>query len=243
MDSTDSILFPYFNRKLVPGLAIGNYYPPELHHCRSLAVTTNEADCPATTSKMDVFHLGSLLWLLAENQHQSFASPVCLRKGCSLGNKSTCDLSHTEPVALPRLSERIPEYFRSIVDACRAANPRDRPAARDIVKLFPQVNEPKSAPPKPAEVASAEIILSMQVQSAWMICDTCSAETLQPPFFHCNICASGDFDICQACYDSGKHCLDNDHVLVELEKTGNQVIAQRYHGSVNDSGARNIIEL
>ena len=150
---------------------------------------------------------------------------------------------HIEPVTLPRLSERIPEYFRSIVDACRPVNPRERPAARDIVKLFPQVNEPKSAPPKPAEPASEESSFWMKGPSSGIHCDYCFAANLQPPFFHCNICEYGDFDICQKCYDSGKHCLDNDHVLVELEKTGNQVIAQRYHGSVNDSGARNVIEL
>lgn len=126
------------------------------------------------------------------------------------------------------------------MDACRAVNPRDRPAARDIVNLFPGVNELKTAPLKPVELASAEICLSMQVQSSWMIC---LAANLQPPFFYCDICQPGNFDICQTCYDSGKHCLDNDHMLAEWKKTGNQMIVQRYHGSVNDSGARDIVEL
>ena len=157
VDSTDSILFPYFNRKIVPGLAFGNYYSPESHHCRSLAVTTNKADCPVTTSKMDIFHLGSLLWVLAENKPQNLTSLVCLREECSLGNKSTCDLSRAEPVALPRLSESIPEYYRGVVDACGAENPKDRPAARDIIKLLTYVNELQSATPKPVELASAEL--------------------------------------------------------------------------------------
>ena len=243
IESTDSILFPFFKKKVVTGRKVGNYYPPELLYCWSLPATMDLIDCPLMTSKVDIFHLGFLLWLLAENQHQSFASPVCLRKGCSLGNKSTCDLSHTEPVALPRLSEHIPEYFRSIVDVCRAVNPRDRPAARDIVKLFPQVHEPKSTPPKPTEPSSEESSLLMKGPSSGINCDYCLAANLQPPFFHCNICEHGDFDICQKCYDSGKHCLVNDHLLAEWKKTGNQVIVQRYHGSVNDSGARNIVEL
>lgn len=129
------------------------------------------------------------------------------------------------------------------MDACRAENPRNRPAAREIIKLFPEVNEPKSAPPKPAELASAEPSSSMKGPSSWIRCDYCRAVILQPPFFHCNVCNNGDFDICQKCYGSGKHCLDNDHMVVELEKTGDQMIVQRYHGSINNSGARNIVEL
>ena len=93
VDSTDSILFPNFRRKLVPGLTIGNYYPPELLHCRSLPATTNEAGCPDTTSKMDIFHLGSLLWVLAENKPQNFTALVCPEKKSSPGNKSTCEFS------------------------------------------------------------------------------------------------------------------------------------------------------
>ena len=238
MDSTDSILFPNFRRKLVPGLTIGNYYPPELLHCQSLPATTNEAVCPDTTSKMDIFHFGSLLWVLAENKPHNFTALVCP------GNKYTCDLPRPELVALPQLSESIPNYYRSIVDACRADNPRDRPAARDILKLLTYVNEPESAPPKPAEIASAEISLLMREQGCyWLVCDNCLEEAIQPPFFHCNTCENGDFDICQKCYDGGKHYFDNDHMLVELEGTEIQAIVHRYHGSVNNSGARNIVEM
>ena len=43
VDSTDSIRSSNFKRKLMPGLTLGNYYPPELLHCQSLPTTTNEA--------------------------------------------------------------------------------------------------------------------------------------------------------------------------------------------------------
>ena len=129
------------------------------------------------------------------------------------------------------------------MDACRADNPRDRPAARDILKLLTYVDEPESAPPKPAELASTELSSLMREQSYWQMCDNCLEEAMQPPYFHCNICAHGDFDICQKCYDSGKHCFDNDHMLVEMKGTETQAIVQRYHGSVNNSGTRNIIEM
>jgi hypothetical protein len=36
-----------------------------------MSPTVNEADSPYVTSKTDIFHLGLLLWLLAENKPET----------------------------------------------------------------------------------------------------------------------------------------------------------------------------
>lgn len=61
VDSTDSILFPFFKKKLATSGIRSNYYPPELLHCRSLPANMDEADRPDMTSKVDIFHLGLIL--------------------------------------------------------------------------------------------------------------------------------------------------------------------------------------
>ena len=102
----------------------------------------DEVDIPRVISKSDIFQLGMLLWLLAENKPQTHASPVCGRMRCN-GRRfegedrdNNCDFSHAEPIALPQLPKSVPKYFRDIVDACRRADPGTRPAAREILENF-----------------------------------------------------------------------------------------------------------
>jgi hypothetical protein len=39
------------------------------------------------------------------------------------------DESHIDPITLPRLPESIPQYYKDIMDAYRAEDPKNRPAA------------------------------------------------------------------------------------------------------------------
>ena len=63
----------------------------------------------------------------------------------------------------------------------------------------------------------------------------------QLPVFHCNICDFGDFDLCQACFEGGAHCWDENQLLVELGKIGSWILPLRYHSCVKSSGDREII--
>ena len=145
IDDRASVQFWSF--KFVTGRKTGAYYPPECLYIRDMPPCIEEADSPKLTSKTDIFHLGLMLWLLAENKLRTHASPVCSRMGCNEREKSgeqnsnLCDLSHAEPIVLPRLPESIPRYFRNIVDACRRTDPSARPAAREILEMFPSLDE------------------------------------------------------------------------------------------------------
>ncbi len=46
-------------------------------------------------------------------------------------------------------------------------------------------------------------------------CDLCQCNILRGLRYHCGECASGNYDVCEECIASGKHCLDIEH---ELEK-------------------------
>ena len=56
-----------------------------------------------------------------------------------------CDESHIDPIALPRLPENITQYYRDVVDECRAEGPNERPATRRLLERFPYTSDPESS--------------------------------------------------------------------------------------------------
>lgn len=59
-------------------------------------------------------------------------------------------------------------------------------------------------------------------------------------YFHCSICESGDYDICPRCFFHGKHCLEQDHYLLEYSE-GNK--EERYFTNVKETGQRDVISI
>lgn len=243
LDGSDAVSFYFFNQRFHVGDKAGAYYPPEFLHLRDSPLTTSEEDCPYMTTKADVFHLGLILWLLAENVTRTNTSPVCIRERCNEKAAPPCDESHIDPIALPRLPESIPQYYRDIIDACRAEQPNERPSARSLLELFPQTRE---APPfrldssgyQPNQLDSVGRSVLPDVN-----CDRCRKRYILGLSFHCGVCHMGDFDICQACYDAGVHCYEEDHLLVDMRKIGSWVVPGKYHSNVKDSGQRCIVDL
>lgn len=262
IDNMDLVQFWSFKERFVTGRKVGAYYPPEFLHVRDMPPTVEEANCPYITSKTDIFHLGLMLWLLAENKAETHASPVCRRRGCNRRenngkeNGNLCDLSHKEPIALPPLPESIPKYFRDIVDACRREDPSTRPAAREILGMFPSLDENSfhhqshhhqhqgHGQPHPLPQQNDIEILANSVRLQSMSCSLCEKRPLSLPFYHCNSCDHADFDLCQTCYDCGMHCYDDEHMLVELGKIGGGTVSKRYHSCIKSpAGERDIIDL
>ena len=134
IEGTDSILLWRFSSKFSMGYKLDLYYPPGFQHYKYASKGMSEADSSDIITKTDLYHLGLLLWHLAENLLRTHKSPVCIRKNCPSGANSQCDDSHRNPVALPELSTDVPQYYKDIVSACRAENPQDRPYARTLLK-------------------------------------------------------------------------------------------------------------
>ncbi|KAL9610742.1 MAG: hypothetical protein Q9167_004561 [Letrouitia subvulpina] len=243
IDEKDSVKFWSFKERFLPGCKIGAYYPPEFRYVRDMSPLVKEADFPCVTTKTDIFHLGMLLWLLAENKPETHASPVCRRMQCNTRGKKdgTCDSSHAEPVALPLLPESIPKYFRDIVDACRREDPSKRPAAREILQMFPCSNISQLGISGSNKADIRMIAEGMKINR--IACNICDRRPLPLPIFHCNVCELGDFDLCQVCYKGGTHCDDDSHFLVEIGMIGSWIVPQKYHSCVKSSGTRDIIDL
>ena len=70
-------------------------------------------------------------------------------------------------------------------------------------------------------------------------CNLCGEETTKQ-HSTCNLCASGDYDVCPRCLDEGKHCLDLDHYLKEH---GQGIGKERYYTGVKASGKREVVTL
>ncbi|KAI4162645.1 MAG: hypothetical protein LQ342_003691 [Letrouitia transgressa] len=243
IDDTDSVRFWSFKERFLPGRTVGAYYPPEFHYVRNMSPLIKEDDIPCVTTKTDIFHLGMLLWLLAEKKPETHASPICRRMQCNASGKKDgiCDASHAEPVTLPPLPESIPKYFRDIVDACRREDASERPAAREILEIFPRSYISQLGAPGPNKADIRMLVEGMTIHG--ITCDICTRRPLPLPLFHCNVCLFGDFDLCQMCYKSGTHCYDDSHLLVEMGKIGSWIVPQKYHSCVKASGTRDIIDL
>ena len=242
IDVSDNVLLCWFQEKFRMGYSLGCYYPPEFRHFRDMSKSVSEANSPKVTTKTDLFHLGMVLWLLAENVPQTHNSPLCIRNRCS-ATSSTCDVSHEDPIALPTLSNEIPQYFRNIIDECRAPNPKDRPAAWRLLYRFPPI-EPRLLIKTPMpESSKHDSTINYDLLSGGVACDGCRTRNMQFSFWHCNTCNTGDFYICQACYDVGVHCVDEDHLLVEMKKMGGMIVPARYSSSVKNDGKRNVFEI
>ncbi|KAF2180667.1 hypothetical protein K469DRAFT_692844 [Zopfia rhizophila CBS 207.26] len=77
--------------------------------------------------KSDLFQLGMVLWALAEQQDEPERQERPLFRTFNRHNI-------------------IPEYFREIVKACLNENPRERPAAKDILAKFPDASADELKP-------------------------------------------------------------------------------------------------
>ena len=134
IEGTDSILLWHFSSKFSMGYNFDLYYPPEFQHYKYASKGMSEADSGDITTKTDLYHLGDVLWLLAENLPRTHSSPVCIRNKCPDLVNSECDDSHRNPVTLPELSADVPQYYKDIVNSCRAENPQDRVCARTLLE-------------------------------------------------------------------------------------------------------------
>ena len=158
----------------------------------------------------DIFQLGLLLWLLAE-QKPNHGVSFCRNFGCTKRPMYTCGADHANPVGLPPCPSftNIPTYFTGIIDRCRSADPKDRPPAHELLGYFPCWDDPKAEQPGLKELLIRYSKLGDEI-IGW--CDECCA-ALTDEYYHCNICRMANFDICQTCYAEGVRYLDPNHHL------------------------------
>jgi hypothetical protein len=142
IDSSNCLHFWEFKKKFIMGYMRGCYNPPVFRHYQYVSRSTTEAECPNLTPKTDIFHLGMVLWYIAEGFPRGRVSRACMREGCDTQSSCFClDESLIDRIALPSLSESIPQYYRDIINDCRAGDPNERPAAWRLLDRFPCTSE------------------------------------------------------------------------------------------------------
>jgi serine/threonine protein kinase len=246
VDSHDRLHLWSFEKKFDLNSTRSCWCPPEFDQLQDLSSVTYQTEFSNITPKTDIFHLGMALWYLANG----YPTPH-LEQGSSEATRSLSTpfelgvLQHVDGyIALPRLPDCIPRYYRDIIDECRSVNPHDRPAAWRILERFPPENETMNPQIEDSSLDKMDLSSMKKrfIRHVW--CDYCRFGC-RGVSFHCNICSKGDFDICLNCYKKGEHCSEANHLLLEMEwiETKGWTVSQRYHTVVKVSGKRDIVEL
>lgn len=220
-DDLDCLQFYRFRDSYERELPFVFHFPPECRWVQPLTSSASRDDhYSKVTPKSDIFQLGVLLWILAENPPRISRSPMCIRERCDLKNSACRNETHHDPIALPRLPDSIPRYYRDAVDSCRAEDPNKRPAAWRLLESFPPRScsrTSQNSDPKPGTLDTSSLTKSFGFFS--FICDICqrNIDAIDEASFHCNICNNGDFDLCMSCYDTGIHCYEENHLFNSFE--------------------------
>ena len=152
--------------------------------------------------------------------------------------------SSAEDAVLPPLPESVPQYYRDIVDLCRAEDPIDRAPAWRLLEMFPPLDEAEEAAREPERAKAFDIDAVKRAFRVQLGCEHCQGP-IDSSLFLCNTCHRGGFYMCRACYEEGRHCYEREHLLVELDRGRFQdwTHAGRYHSVAGDDGERRIINI
>lgn len=75
----------------------------------------------------------------------------------------------------------------------------------------------------PARPKQQSLMDTLFAPSFAIDCNNCE-KAIANEHYHCSICDSGDFDLCQACVDSGITCDGKDHWLIKRSQQGGNII-------------------
>ena len=162
--------------------------------------------------KADIFQLGYIIWLLAEQKAIPSSSYLCASSGCTTVPLFKCDAEHANPVQLPTCSGDVPSYFNRIIEACRSSNPIERKAAGELAEMFSDAVGVTSIPAGLPELIGA---CPSDEYDSLIYCNNC-AGIADDHHYHCYTCLKGDFDLCPRCFEEleGNRCFDGTHRLI-----------------------------
>lgn len=179
--------------------------------------------------EFDIFQLGLVLWYLYRDQGYVRKGFFCTLSGCENAYRKSC-AEHEDPIALPPAGAHVPPYLDHIITICRRWHPSERPAARELIEMFPSDEEISmqidninkgtdfgnhSEDPTTFRAHLKRVEVVRALYSDLHLCDVCGEECLKVTYT-CENCELGSFDVCQACFSKGVHCDDSAHWLVRL---------------------------
>jgi len=75
----------------------------------------------------------------------------------------------------------------------------------------------------PAKPKTREVVVN-QVYAVY--CNICNVN-VDSVHYHCGVCDSGDFDLCERCVEEGKHCNNAQHWMIKRTIANGEVISSR----------------
>jgi hypothetical protein len=132
---------------------------------------------------------------------------------------------------MPRAAANIPQYLDRVITLCRQQHPNDRPAAWELIEMFPsdkdilkQIDDlndsrkisNRNDDPATSRARMRRLEAVRALYDSSISCDVCS-ERCSEVHYHCETCESGNYDLCQACFFKGLHCRNRAHWLVKVE--------------------------
>ncbi|KAH7343030.1 hypothetical protein BKA65DRAFT_552634 [Rhexocercosporidium sp. MPI-PUGE-AT-0058] len=141
IDHEDRALIWKFRNKTWSDPSLPGRLPPEylqrVYQSPDGRIFGSRGELMDVTPRCDIFQLGMALWLIASNQLP--LNGLHFVKNTSLNvSTSFCDQSNI--IALPPLSDEVPQYYKDIIAACRSVDPNSRPTARKLQKMFPRIS-------------------------------------------------------------------------------------------------------
>ncbi|OAL43183.1 hypothetical protein IQ07DRAFT_593357 [Pyrenochaeta sp. DS3sAY3a] len=240
VDAYDNIYLHRFKSEFRLSRSAAPFYPPEYRHYAQLYTgVPTDIDQPILTPAYDLYQLGQILWILAESWATG-QSAMALKEWFYREPNTWRGGLYTGPDPLPLLSDKVPRYYQDVVNYCCAPDPSDRLPCKDLLRMFPPSNNDME--PEPSNLTAEPMsIQSMQdCRMDAVMCEFCR-KLIDSRLYKCMICVNSDFDVCSQCFDTGMHCYDPDHLLVEATIGDEFPIKTRYHSSPNKLGVRTIV--
>lgn len=241
------------NAILTPG---GTGDHPHVHNAPGLIppesrANVHEQSWDNVTPESDLFQLGMYLWHLYRDENQAMDLLFCQVADCDKGRRDACAL-HADPISLPKASPNVPDWLNYVINKCRQADPASRPRARDLLSYFPNedqigrdiasLNHDQrkifgTRNPDDACYGNKRIEVLRETYREIPLCEFCSAGCFEDAYT-CNICQNGNFDCCPQCFDEGRHCKDETHLLIKVPQDAHSSTVLRYYSNVKANGQR-----
>ena len=164
----------------------------------------------------DIFQLGLVLWLLMEHVPKDMGY-FCAKSACTHLPRSTCMATHANPVELPKCRDNVSAYLCDIIRDCRLPDPQSRVSTGELARVLCSTPQPDNTPAEIQQALMPYISSGIDFDHT-VYCDFCGDVTTEI-HFHCDLCKSGDYDICPACFEIGRGCLVPEHRLAKRARS------------------------
>lgn len=167
----------------------------------------------------DLYQLGLVLWQFATNAQ--LLPKTCMGACCT---QSACVGTESFSFDFPSVGAPVPRYLEEIIRICLAEDPTRRKREVELLDLIPAIpeegHEAVSAvaftPPAENDARCFMQPKDLVVVFSDVWCSACR-KTTTAHYYHCTCCDSGDLDLCASCFAQGRHCLDPNHYLMEIQ--------------------------